>query len=159
MNYFSCLNRTTLIKKILKAIHLEWKIHANLKKTDNFLENKKLILKDIQYFFAIENIPICQKKWEIHFGIELYHEKKYEVDISTISQLENQNNYNGIIILYSKSNTAYRYINTNYKQYMMHYAQYIIIAEHDINLKRITNLFSHIQILSKIVKFYNILNR
>ena len=32
-----------------------------------------------------------------------------------------------IIILYSKSNTAYRYINTNYKQYMIHYTQYIII--------------------------------
>ena len=45
-----------------------------------------------------------------------------------------------IIILYSKSNTALRYINTNYKQYMIHYTQYIIIAEHDINLG-ITNFF------------------
>ena len=49
-----------------------------------------------------------------------------------------------IIILYSKSNTAYRYhINTNYKQYMRHYTQYIIKAEHDINLG-ITIFFSHI---------------
>jgi hypothetical protein len=48
-----------------------------------------------------------------------------------------------IIILYSKSNTAYRYINTNCEQYMIHYTQYIIIAEHDINLG-ITNFFSHI---------------
>jgi len=32
-----------------------------------------------------------------------------------------------IIILYSKSNTVYRYIHTNYKQYMIHYTQYIII--------------------------------
>jgi hypothetical protein len=29
------------------------------------------IVKDIQYFFAIENIPICQQKWEIYFGVEL----------------------------------------------------------------------------------------
>ena len=52
---------------------------------------------------------------------------------------------NIIIILYSKSNTAYRYINTNYKQYMIHYTQYIIIiiAGHDINLG-ITNFFSNI---------------
>jgi hypothetical protein len=40
-------------------------------KNDNILENKKLLLKDIQYFFAIENIPICQQKWEIYFGVEL----------------------------------------------------------------------------------------
>jgi hypothetical protein len=40
-------------------------------KNDNILENKKLLLKDIHYFFAIENIPICQQKWEIHFGVEL----------------------------------------------------------------------------------------
>ena len=46
-----------------------------------------------------------------------------------------------LVILYSKSNTAYRYINTNYKQYMIHYTQCIIIAEHDINLG-ITIFFS-----------------
>jgi hypothetical protein len=40
-------------------------------KNDNILENKKLLLKDIQHFFAIENIPICQQKWEIYFGVEL----------------------------------------------------------------------------------------
>jgi hypothetical protein len=40
-------------------------------KNDNILENKKLLLQDIQYFFAIENIPICQQKWEIYFGVEL----------------------------------------------------------------------------------------
>jgi hypothetical protein len=36
-------------------------------KNDNILENKKLLLKDIQYFFAIEIIPICQQKWKV-FG-------------------------------------------------------------------------------------------
>jgi hypothetical protein len=47
-------------------------------KNDNILENKKLLLKDIQYFFAIENIPICQQKWEIYFGVELPWEEIWD---------------------------------------------------------------------------------
>jgi hypothetical protein len=46
-------------------------------KNDNIRENKKLLLKDIQYFFAIENIPICQQKWEMYFGVELPWEEVF----------------------------------------------------------------------------------
>jgi hypothetical protein len=71
MNYFSCSNQTNINQENTKNYPFTVKNKCEFIKNDNILENKQLLLKDIQYFFAIENIPICQQKWEIYFGVEL----------------------------------------------------------------------------------------
>jgi hypothetical protein len=74
------------------------------------------------HFFILTPISICHYEMTMNLlifvqcvGFHLYKLTLCNLDCFII------------IILYSKSNTAYRYINTNYKQYMIHYTQYIII--------------------------------
>ena len=74
-------------------------------------------------------IPIIEIFQNIYSNfIELNHEEKLTklLNPSTPEQIRPVTSFM-IIIFYSKSITAYRYINTNYKQYMIHYTQYIII--------------------------------
>ena len=69
MNYSHAQN---LNQGNTKRYPIRVKNTCTLLKNGNILENKKkLFLKDIQYYFAIENIPICQQKWEIHFGVKV----------------------------------------------------------------------------------------
>jgi hypothetical protein len=66
MNYFSCSNQTNINQENTKNYPFTVKNTCEFIKNDNILENKIY-----STFFAIENIPICQQKWEIYFGVEL----------------------------------------------------------------------------------------
>jgi hypothetical protein len=79
-----------------------------------------------EYHFILE----CSKYVEIRrkYIKPYYCINSSAYKLTQLLSVQNIKELNNLaIILYSKSNTAYRYINTNYKQYMIHYTQYIII--------------------------------
>ena len=52
MNYFSCSNQTNINQENTKNYPFTVKNKCEFIKNDNILENKQLLLKDIQYFIS-----------------------------------------------------------------------------------------------------------